>query len=232
MAPPLAIHNLEVFTVDAAGAYEVAPTILQNGRHYNILKVKWIWNKAILGAQIWLKIETDDDKFFTSKTVDPATAYVSDCFGDRPERARQCWNAVESVKNVEYMRSPLSTTTTTTTTTNNLNKLNKQTEEEERVEVEVEVEVMEQKKKRKRGRDEEEEDEDVETYVKKKKIQIDAGAAAVVAAAAGRDDGVKKMFESIAKMQESKSGVIDINDKYSLPRALEQFANIMYASAK
>ena len=220
MAPPLAIHNLEVFTVDAAGAYEVAPTILQNGRHYNILKVKWIWNKAILGAQIWLKIETDDDKFFTSKTVDPATAYVSDCFGDRPERAQKCWNAVESVKNVEYMRRPLSTTTTTT-------------EEEEQVEVEVEVEVTEQKKKRKRGKDEEE-DEDMEqqsaTYVKKKRIQIDAGAAAV--AAAGRDDGVKKMFESIAKMRESKSGVIDINDKYSLPRALEQFANIMYASAK
>ena len=224
MGPPEIIHNLEVFTVDAAGAYEVAPTILQNGRHYNILKVKWIWNKAILGLQIWLKIETDDDKFFTSKTVDPATAYVSDCFGDRPEQARKCWNAVESVKNVEYMRRPISTTTT--------NNLNKQTEEE-RVEVEVEVEVMEQKKKRKRGKDEEEEeDEDVEqqsaTYVKKKKIQIDAAAAAA-AAAAGRDERVK-MFESIAKMRESKSGVIDINDKYSLPRALEQFANIMQSS--
>ena len=223
MAPPRIIHNLEVFTRDAAGAYEVAPTILQNGRHYNILKVKWIWNKSILGRQIWLKIETDDDKFFTSKAVDPATAYVSDCFGDRPERARKCWDAVESVKNVEYMRRPLSTTTTTTI------------EEEEQVEVEVEVEVMEQKKKRKRGKDEEE-DEDVEqqsaTYVKKKKIQIDdAGAAAAGAAAAWRDEGVK-MFESIAKMRESKSGVIDINDKYSLPRALEQFANIMYASAK
>ena len=221
MGPPGIIHNLEVFTVDAAGAYEVAPTILQNGRHYNILKVKWIWNKAILGLQIWLKIETDDDKFFTSKTVDPATAYVSDCFGDRPERARKCWDAVESVKNVEYMRRPLSTTTT--------NNLNKQTEEEELVE--VEVEVMEQKKKRKRGKDEEE-DEDVEqqsaTYVKKKKIQIDAAAAAA-AAAAGRDERVK-MFESIAKMRESKSGVIDINDKYSLPRALEQFANIMQSS--
>ena len=212
MAPPRIIHNLEVFTVDAAGAYEVAPTILQNGRHYNILKVKWIWNKSILGAQIWLKIETDDDKFFTSKAVDPATAYVSDCFGDRPERARKCWDAVESVKNVEYMRRPLSTITTTT-------------EEEEQVE--VEVEVMEQKKKRKRGKDEEE-DEDVEqsVYVKKKKIQIDDAAAG--AAAAGRDERVK-MFESIAKMRESKSGVIDINDKYSLPRALEQFANIMYA---
>ena len=224
MAPPRVIHNLEVFTKDAAGAYEVAPTILQNGHHYNILKVKWIWYKPILGTQIWLKIETDDDKFFTSKAVDPATAYVSDCFGDRPERARKCWDAVESVKNVEYMRRPLSTTTTTTT---NLNNLNKQTEEEL---VEVEVEVVEQKKKRKRGKDEEE-DEDVEqqsaTYVKKKKVQIDdAGAAA-----AWRDDG-ETMFESIAKMRESKSGVIDINDKYSLPRALEQFANIMYASAK
>ena len=52
MAPPRLIHNLEVFTVDAAGAYEVAPTILQNGHHYNILKVKWIWNKSILGSSV------------------------------------------------------------------------------------------------------------------------------------------------------------------------------------
>ena len=214
MAPPRPIHNLEVFTRDAADAYEVAPTILQNGHHYNIMKIRWIWNKQVLGPQIWLKIETDDDKFFTSKGVDPATAYVSDCFGDRPERARKCWDAVESVKNVEYSRVDILTTTTTATTTKTL-----KTKEE----------AVEQKKRKRRQDDDEEEEEEGEEmttvcYIKKKKIRNESGGAA------GREVVVgskMELFEAISNMKGSKSGLIDIKDKHSLPRTLEQFANIM-----
>ena len=225
MAPPRPIHNLEVFTRDAAGAYEVAPTILQNGHHYNIMKIRWIWNKQVLGPQIWLKIETDDDKFFTSKAVDPATADVSDCFGDRPERARKCWDAVESVKNVEYSRVDILTTTTATTTTTTTLKTLKKTKEEE--------EAVEQKKRKRRQDDDEEEEEDDEEttvcYIKKKKIRNESGGA--VAGPADREVVVvgskMELFEAISNMKGSKSGLIDIKDKHSLPRSLEQFANIM-----
>ena len=190
------------------------------------MKIRWIWNKQVLGPQIWLKIETDDDKFFTSKAVDPATAYVSDCFGDRSERARKCWDAVESVKNVEYSRVDILTTTTATTTTKTTKTLKtlKTKEEEE--------EAVEQKKRKRRQDDdeeEEEEEEDEETtvcYIKKKKIRNESGGAA---GPAGREVVGSKMvlFEAISNMKGSKSGLIDIKDKHSLPRTLEQFANIM-----
>ena len=168
-------------------------------------------------CKIWLKIETADDKFFTSKAVDPATAYVSDCFGDRPERAQKCWDVIESVKNVEYSRVDILTTTTATTTTKTL-----KTKEEE--------EAVEQKKRKRRQDDDEEEEEDEETtvcYIKKKKIRNESGGA--VADPAGIEVVGSKMvlFEAISNMKGSKSGLIDIKDKHSLPRSLEQFANIM-----
>ena len=63
-------------------------------------------------------------------------------------------------------------------------------------------------------------------YIKKKKIRNESGGAA---GPAGREVVGSNMvlFEAISNMKGRKSGLIDIKDKHSLPRSLEEFANIM-----
>ena len=74
------IHNFEVWTKNAAGAYKVAPMILDRGSHHNIIGVHWLWNKRLLGKQIWLQCKTDDTKFFGKKKSESCDKIHRRCY--------------------------------------------------------------------------------------------------------------------------------------------------------
>ena len=84
------VHNFEVWTINAAGAYKIAPMILERGSHHNINAVHWLWNRQLLGSQIWLQCRVDDTKIFGKPdVVNPVTKYMDDLIGTRePEKNR------------------------------------------------------------------------------------------------------------------------------------------------
>ena len=97
------IHNFEVWTKNAAGAYKIAPMILDRGSHENIIGVHWLWNKRLLGKQIWLQCKTDDTKFFRKELENPVTKFMEDVIGKRQPEKSECWSAISALKNVELI---------------------------------------------------------------------------------------------------------------------------------